>query len=83
MVQAAGAEATLVHGGQPGKIPDESTLHKKYLDQCLDDVLKEIEELRGHPLWVSVDETIDAMGRYVANVLGGRLDIHHPPFLIN
>jgi hypothetical protein len=68
------------------KIPDECMLRTKYLDQCTDDVLKEIEkELRGHPIWISVDETTDAVGRYVVNVLAGRLDSdeYHPPHLIN
>ena len=68
------------------KIPDESTLRKKYLDQCSDEVLKEIEkQLRGHTIWISVDETTDGTGRYVANVLAGRLDseTYHQLFLIN
>lgn len=58
----------------------------KYLDQCANEVQKEIEkELRGHPLWITVDETTDSVGRYVANVLAGRLDsqMYHPPYLIN
>ena len=58
------------------KIPDESLLRKKYLDQCSGDVLKEIEkDLRGFSLWVSVDETTDATGWYVVNVLSGTLAI--------
>ena len=37
------------------------------------------------PIWVGVDETTDAMARYVANVLIGRLDNekYHAPYLAN
>ena len=68
------------------KLPDEWTLRNKYLDQCSDDVLDEIRKaLSGHPIWISVDETTDATGRYVANVMAGRLDseAYYKPYLIN
>ncbi len=66
MVQAAVSKATLIHGGQcEGSRSQTSLKYKKYLDQCPDNMLKEIEkELRGHPLWVAVDETTDATGQY-------------------
>ncbi len=68
------------------KIPDQGSLRLKYLDLCFEDVSKEIEEnLRGQPIWVSVDETTDAVGRYVANVLAGKLNSeeYSKPYLIN
>eukprot|EP00095_Tigriopus_kingsejongensis_P008149 maker-scaffold196_size269943-snap-gene-1.31 protein:Tk08149 transcript:maker-scaffold196_size269943-snap-gene-1.31-mRNA-1 annotation:"PREDICTED: uncharacterized protein LOC100906479" len=41
--------------------------------------------LQGHLLWISIDETTDATGRAVGNVLLGRLDhdTYHKPYLVN
>jgi len=67
-------------------IPNERTLRMKYLDECYKDVIEKIEvELRGQPLWISVNESTDACGRAVANVLAGKLDKdgYQAPLLIN
>lgn len=43
------------------------------------------DSLRDKPLWVAVDETTDACGRYVVNVVIGELDNekYHLPYLVN
>lgn len=39
-------------------IPDESTLRKKYLNTCYDDVLSTVQtQLQGSPIWIDVYET--------------------------
>ena len=60
-------------------MPDRTTHEKKYLGECYQDSLGD------KPIWVGVDETTDAMARYVANVLIGRLDNekYHTPCLAN
>ena len=68
------------------QIPDESTLRKSHLPACYAEVVEKIrEDLQGAPLWIEVDETTDATGRYVGNVLLGKLDDqqYHPPYLAN
>ena len=67
-------------------MPDRTTLEKKYLGKCYQDVIREIQDSLGDkPMWVGVDETTDAMARYVANVLIRRLDNEkdHAPYLAN
>ncbi|QQP52708.1 Uncharacterized protein FKW44_004941 [Caligus rogercresseyi] len=41
-------------------------------------------ELYGQPLWISLDGSIDVVGREVVNVLIGRLDGNsfHVPFVV-
>ncbi|XP_068898406.1 uncharacterized protein [Tenebrio molitor] len=61
------------------KIPDESTLRKNYLPKCYKDTIDRIRnELDPFNIWVSVDETTDALGRYVANCLVGKLSEDEP-----
>ncbi|KAL4101229.1 hypothetical protein QTP88_021249 [Uroleucon formosanum] len=56
------------------KLPDESTLRKNYSPLCYDEVLCKIRnEIGNSPIWVSIDETIDVQGRYVASVIIGKL----------
>lgn len=56
------------------KLPDESTLRKNYSPFCYDEVLCKIRnEIGNSPIWVSIDETIDVQGRYVASVIIGKL----------
>lgn len=56
-------------------IPDESTLRKNYLPAIYQSVLEEIRNEIGNNslIWISADETTDACGRYVANLLLGKL----------
>lgn len=61
------------------EIPDESTLRKNYLPQCYEETLNKIRcGTRGKKIWVSIDESSDAMGRYIANVVIGTLEVHRP-----
>ena len=67
-------------------MPDRTTLEKKYLGECYQDAIREIQDsLEDKPIWVGVDETTDAMVHYVANILIGRLDNekYHVPYLAN
>jgi len=52
------------------KLLDESTLQKNYSLLCYNEVLCAI---RNSPIWVSIDETIDVQGRYVASVIVWKL----------
>lgn len=67
-------------------IPDESTLRKNYIDQCYTNTLIKIRDyVRNKNVWVSIDETTDVEGRYVANVIIGTLEVDNPGkiFLLN
>ena len=51
-------------------IPTESTLRKKYLASCYEDTINKIRNSVGkNKIWVSIDETSDVDGRFVANVV--------------
>ena len=66
-------------------IPDESTLRKNYLDFCYVDVLEKIRvDIGNSPIWISADETTDASGRFIANVIVGKMDFEDAskPYLI-
>ncbi|KAF0748801.1 CGG triplet repeat-binding protein 1 [Aphis craccivora] len=67
-------------------IPDESTLRKNYIDQCYTNTIIKIRDyVRNKNIWVSIDETTDVEGRYVANVIIGTLEVNNPGkiFLLN
>lgn len=56
------------------KIPDESTLRKNYLGKCYDDFLSKMRcFLNEKKIWVTIDETTDTEGRYIASVVVGVL----------
>ena len=60
-------------------LPHESTLRKNYVTLEYDKVLQRIrEEIGSHPIWLSVDETTDTCGRYMANVIVGKLSPTEP-----
>lgn len=66
-------------------IPNESSLRKNYMPQCYEEVSSQIRaDLSGFPIWISVDESSDCLGRAVANVICGRLDAekYHQPHLV-
>ena len=53
-------------------IPHESTIRKEYLSICYNSTMKRIQEsVANQKIWVSIDETTDAVGRLVANVVIG------------
>lgn len=57
------------------QIPNESTLRKNYVDIVYLSVIENIrEKVKEKQIWVSIDETTDALGRYVANVIIGTMD---------
>lgn len=51
-------------------ILNESTLRKNYLDDCYKIAMQNIKNIVENYVWVSIDETTDKIGRYVANLLG-------------
>jgi hypothetical protein len=56
------------------RVPDRRTLARTYMAKLYDEKLAQIRhELAACPIYVSVDETTDSMGRYVANVIVGAL----------
>jgi len=62
------------------KIPDESTLRKNYVSGVYEETILKIQNIIGDgPIWVGIDETTDADGRYIANVIVGKLstDLNH------
>lgn len=66
--------------------PDRSTLRKNYVSICYDETIQMIRSyVENKKLWVSIDETTDANGRYVANVIIGTLEVGNigKMFLLN
>lgn len=48
--------------GKP--IPDESTIRKNYVQGIYEDTMQEIRsQIKDGPIWVSIDETTDPLGR--------------------
>ncbi|KAF0753067.1 CGG triplet repeat-binding protein 1, partial [Aphis craccivora] len=67
-------------------IPDQSTLRKSYVDNCYQETIGEIRnKVAEKKIWVSIDETTDAEGRYIASVIIGTLLTDRPGeiFLLN
>lgn len=55
-------------------IPFESTLRKGYVDDVYNKTIENIKtEIGENKIWVSIDETCDVEGRYIANVVVGVL----------
>lgn len=60
-------------------IPDESKIRKNYLHDCYIDAMNKIRsKIEGKKVWLSVDETSDVEGRYVANAVIGTLETDGP-----
>uniref|UniRef100_A0A1I8BQU2 DUF659 domain-containing protein n=1 Tax=Meloidogyne hapla TaxID=6305 RepID=A0A1I8BQU2_MELHA len=67
-------------------IPDESTLRKNYMKKNFLETMERIKTKIGKAyVYAMVDETTDLVGRYVANLLVGKLecDKFTPPSLIS
>ncbi|XP_031329760.1 uncharacterized protein LOC116160649 isoform X2 [Photinus pyralis] len=67
-------------------IPDRTTLSKLYLPKCYNQAISDIRADIGHyNVWICVDETTDSMGRYVANLIVGKLskDMLTTPHLLS
>lgn len=57
------------------RCPDESTVRKNYLTPLHDDTMQAIRQKIGHnSIYLMADETTDALGRFVINVMAGVLD---------
>lgn len=57
------------------EVPRESTLRKGYVDEIYKNTINKIRNyVDGKKIWVSIDETTDVTGRYVANVIVGTLE---------
>jgi len=55
-------------------IPNESTLRKNYLSDIYDRTITNIRNyISNQKIWISIDETTDVEGRYIANVIIGTL----------
>lgn len=60
-------------------IPHDSTLRKRYLAIAYNNTMKMIQEsVAGKKVWISIDETVDVVGRQVASVIVGTLLIEGP-----
>lgn len=56
------------------KLPNESTLRKNYMGEIYEETVSKILQIIGDgPIWVGMDETTDVDGRYIANVIIGKL----------
>lgn len=56
------------------EIPHESTLRKNYITPVYEKVMQRIQnEIGDSPIWMSIDETTDPCGRYLAHVIVGKL----------
>jgi hypothetical protein len=60
--------------------PNESTLRKNYLPLLYEEKMSEIRDKK---IWVSINETSDKKGRYIANVIVGTLEDNAKRYLIN
>jgi len=68
------------------EIPNQTTLRKGYVNEIYEDTLVKIRSfIFGKKIWVSIDETTDSAGRYIANVIVGTLELNGPGhvFLLN
>lgn len=53
-------------------IPDESTLRKNYVPEIYNKTIQKIRDyVNNNRIWISIDETTDVEGRYIANVIIG------------
>ena len=60
-------------------IPSESSLRKNYVDSNFNIVVQKIrDEVASNKIWMSIDETTDAVGSCVANVVIGTLETGQP-----
>ncbi|KAB0805292.1 hypothetical protein PPYR_02262 [Photinus pyralis] len=68
------------------KIPNRTTLSKLYLPKCYQNAINIIQaDIGQHDIWICVDETTDRMGRFIANLIVGKLseDSAATPYLLS
>ena len=57
-------------------VPHESTMRKICVDQHYHTTIAKIREIVGNNrIWLSVDESADAIGRQIANAMVGTLEV--------
>lgn len=57
-------------------IPDQTTLRKLYVEDIYNETMENIRsKLSSKRIWVSIDETTDVEGRFIANVIVGSLEV--------
>ncbi|PSN34280.1 hypothetical protein C0J52_22127, partial [Blattella germanica] len=67
-------------------VPEETTLRKTYVGRCYNNVLSKLQiELADQFVWLSIDETTDYEGRFIANIILGALNKEQKtiPYLLN
>lgn len=58
-------------------------LRKIYVSECYEDSINKIKSYcENQKLWVSIDKTMNAVGRYVTNVLNWTLEVGIPGKII-
>jgi hypothetical protein len=68
------------------QIPVISTLRKGYVDEMYSETMNKIKNaITGKKIWISIDETTDSIGRYIANGVIGTFETDGPgqAFLLN
>jgi hypothetical protein len=61
------------------QVPDEFILRKNYLHACYQETIVNIrQEIGDSYIWVAVDETADVLGRFLVNLIAGKLDPEGP-----
>jgi len=61
------------------EILDENTLRKSYVNDIYVETMNKIRSnIAGYKIWVSMNETTDVQGRYIANVIIGTLEVDKP-----
>lgn len=68
------------------QIPAITTLRKGYVDEIYSETMNKIRNaITGKNIWVSIDETTDSLGRFIANLVIGTLETDDPgqTFLLN
>jgi len=68
------------------EIPCKATLRKGYVDDIYTETMNSVrEKISNKTIWVSIDETTDIEGRYIANVIVDTLEEHFAGeiFLLN
>ena len=67
------------------KLPDEKTLRTYVLYDLYKEVMEKLRQDLDGPIYIMVDKTTDVVGRYVVNLLMGKMDKdkYHAPLLIH
>lgn len=67
-------------------LPCDASMRSKYVPESYQEAISQIkEDLQDVPIWICIDETQNSQGKYVANILMGKLDkdCYHAPHLVH